>query len=88
MVHSSSEATQRLITCLETLAPVQLLGLVLLETHQPAPGTWFPADVAPDQLVAATVQLIQYGDACRQMAGKLAALRAIPAALPIMEYGL
>ncbi len=88
MVQTWPEATQRLITCLETLVPVQLLGLVLLETHQPTPGTWFPADVPPDQLVAATVQLIQYGDACRQMAGKLAALRAIPAALPVVEYGL
>ncbi len=85
---AQSESAQQLIACLETLVPVQLLGLTLLETRQPAPGAWFPADIPPDQLVAATVQLIQYGDTCRQMAGKLAALRAIPAALPIMEYGL
>ena len=88
MAQTSSESVQRLITYLETLAPVQFLGLALLETHQPAPGTWFPADIPPDQLVAATVQLIQYGDVCRHMAGKLAALRAIPAALPVVEYGL
>ncbi len=88
MTRTSPESAQRLITCLETLAPVQLLGLTLFEQYQPASGTWFPADIPPDQLVAATVQLIQYGDACRQMAGKLAALRAIPAALSVVEYGL
>ena len=88
MVQPSPDPAQNLIACLETLAPVQLLGLTLLEQHQPAPGMWFPGNIPPDQLVAATVQLIQYGDACRQMAGKLAALRAIPAALPVVEYGL
>ncbi len=82
------DSAQKLITCLETLAPVQLLGLTLFEQYQPAHGTWFPADIPPDQLVAATVQLIQYGDACRQMAGKLTALRAIPVALSVVEYGL
>ncbi len=88
MVQSSSDSAQKLIACLETLAPVQLLGLALLETHHPTPGAWFPADIPPDQLVAATVQLINYGDTCRQMAGKLAALCAIPATLPVVEYGL
>lgn len=81
-------STRDLIVCLETLAPVPLLGLTLLETYPPAPGTWFPSSVPPDQLVAATVQLIEYGDTCRQIAGKLTALQAIPAALPVLEYGL
>ena len=88
MVQVSPISVQALIACLEALAPVELLGLALLDQHQPVPGTWFPGDVPPDQLVAATVQLIQYGDTCRQVAGKLAALRAVPTALPVVEYGL
>ncbi len=88
MLAGNPVSPQDLIACLETLTPVKLIGLALLEECQPAPGGLFPGDVPLDQLVAATVQLIQYGDACRQVAGKLAALHAIPVSLPIVEYGL
>ena len=77
-----------LIACLETLEPARLIALALLEECPPSPGGWFSDAFPEERLVAATVELIAYGDACHKMASKLAALRAVPVSLPIVEYGL
>ena len=77
-----------LIACLQSLTPVNLIGLTLLEECPPAPGGWFPNQVPEERLVAATIQIIQYGDDCQRMAGRVTALRAVPVSLPVVEYGL
>ena len=77
-----------LIACLETLAPVNLIGLILLNEYPPASGSWFPDQVPDERLIAATIQITQYGDDCQRMAGRLTALHAVPVSLPVIEYGL
>lgn len=77
-----------LLACLESLPPIDLLGLKLLEQCQPQSG-WYPGDVPMAAVVEATVQLIDYGERTQEITGRLRDLRAIPlTALEIIEYGL
>lgn len=81
-----------LILCIEDLAPVPLVGLSLL--RQPlgltdaARGSWFPTDITAEQLVAAALDLIAYGDRCRESAHKLSDLHPIPVSFSVAEYPL
>jgi hypothetical protein len=84
----NSVTVQDLIDCLQTLGPANLIGLALLNEFPLAPGGWFPDQVPEERLIAATIQIIQYGDDCRRMTGRLTALRAVPVSLPVVEYGL
>jgi hypothetical protein len=88
MLQITSVLAQDLIVCLETLTPIKLIGLALLEGCQPTPGGWFPDNVSTEQVVAATIQIILYGDTCKRMVDKLTALRAVPVPLAVMEYRL
>lgn len=81
-----------LFACVEALPPLDLLGLSLMrrplteaDTHR---GQWFPTTIPPEQLIAATLELIAYTDRCRAVAHKLADVRPVPCTLPLLEYPL
>ena len=57
---------------------VDLLGLRLLQQHQPAADSWFPQDVDPDELVAATTELVDYTRECERAIKRLHRLPPIP----------
>ncbi len=80
--------SRQLIACLEGLPPVELLGLALLRQCRPEPGTWFPTRLPPEQVKAATLEFIAYGNRCLEAAQRLAALSPVPLALSCPEYGL
>ncbi len=89
-IASTTLSSGTLRSCLEQLQSVELLGLTLLAQSQPTTG-WFPgrlSSIEPETLVQATVQLIDYGERCRDAAERLGALRAVPLELNIPEFGL
>ena len=49
-----------------------LLGLELLRQLQPGSPGWFPAQVESAQLAEATVEFIEYTQACADLANRLA----------------
>jgi hypothetical protein len=66
-----------------------LLGLELLRQLQPASPGWFPAETNPRALAEATVEFIEYTQACADLANRLACVG--PTALtgtPIAEFPL
>ncbi len=77
-----------LVDCLGRVPPVELKGLELLRQLRPLTGDWFP-QVPVALLTEATVQLIEYTQACAAAIHKLQALPPITLrVLPVMEFCL
>lgn len=81
-------ALNDLIANLQQVPPADLLGVTLLEQYEAAPGEWVPRSVPRDQVVKATLQLVEYGSKCRQLANNIAKLQATPIEKSVAEYGL
>lgn len=71
----------QLIETLETLPPLELNAVRLLHTLRPQTGEWFPSTLTPEnkqQVVTATVELVEYTRTCAEMARRLSHLQAVP----------
>lgn len=82
--------TALLETVLE-LPPAELKAVGLLRLHRPAPGRFFPhaAPIADSELIAATIQLMDYGERCTDAIKKLRHVRPVPlTVLSVLEYSI
>ncbi len=87
-LYASNHNVLTLVDCLGKVPPVELKGLELLRQLRPLTGDWFP-QVSAALLSEATVQLIDYTQACAAAIHKLQALPPITfRALPMMEFCL
>ena len=81
----------QLIHSLETIEPLELKAVILLQTLRPLTGEWFPTHLTPEaktQVIAATVELVSYTKRCADMARRLAHLQPVPLSMPMAEFGL
>lgn len=71
--------------CLDTLAPLELMGMTLLRSsHQ-----LFPTGLPRTTLREAVAELVAYTERCAKTVAQLMTLSPIPlAAVSVMEYGL
>ncbi len=81
----SSFTLDALHECLETLAPLELLGMTLLRSsHQ-----LFPTGLPRNTLREAVAELVAYTERCAKTVAHLVTLSPIPlAAMSVVEYGL
>lgn len=81
-----------LIEALAGLEPVELKGVELLREFRSRSPGWLPEpfDESIDRgaIVCATVELIEYGDACRAALQRLGDLSPVTLDEPVLEYGL
>ena len=77
-----------LAACLGEVPPAELLGMTLLEQRPPDRGRWFPSGIDRQQIIQATVQVIDYNERCNELADKLNAVHATVGTQQVAEFGL
>jgi len=80
-----------LIQSFESIDPLELQAIDLLKILRPQTGEWFPTTLDPDaksQVVAATVELVEYTRRCAEMARRLNHLQPVPLGIPLAEFAL
>lgn len=71
--------------CLDTLAPVELMGMTLLRSSP----QFFPTGLPRNTLREAVAELVAYTERCVKTVAQLVTLSPIPlAAMSVVEYGL
>ena len=76
---------------LESIPPLELEAVSLLQTLRPLTGEWFPtnlSDEAKSQVITATVEMVGYTKRCADMARRLAHLQPVPLSTSLAEFGL
>lgn len=81
-------SAETLVALLEQVPEAELKGLTLLREHRPAPGQLFPADVAREDVTAATVGMVAYAQDCAALAKQVANLAPAPLDIEMSEFGL
>ncbi|GIK64429.1 MAG: hypothetical protein BroJett018_22230 [Chloroflexota bacterium] len=79
----------QLVTTLETLDPLKLEAVNLLQTLRSQTGEWLPTTLTPEtkeQVITATVELVAYTRRSANMARLLSQLQPIPLRdVPVVE---
>lgn len=81
----------RMVRVIESLEPVELKGVELLREFRSHSLAWLPPEGEKYNrvdIIAATVELAQYGEDCRKACRLLLDVDPIPLDEPVLEFGI